>query len=41
MNILNFVGYNLVQALKANHTIFGLDIVAPQKEGVVKTYTWA
>jgi len=45
MNILitgihGFVGTNLVNALKDNHTIFGLDIVAPHKEGVVKTYTW-
>jgi len=45
MNILitgihGFVGSNLVHALKVNHTIYGLDIVSPQKEGVVKTYTW-
>jgi len=38
MNILitgihGFVGTNLVNALKAKHTIYGLDIVAPQKEG--------
>ena len=46
MNILitgihGFVGTNLVQALKVNHTIYGLDIVAPQKDGVIMTYTWA
>jgi nucleoside-diphosphate-sugar epimerase len=46
MNILitgihGFVGTNLVNALKAKHSIYGLDIIAPQKEGVVKTYTWA
>jgi len=46
MNILitgihGFVGTNLVNALKSNHTIYGLDIVAPQKDGVLKTYTWA
>jgi nucleoside-diphosphate-sugar epimerase len=46
MNILitgihGFVGSNLVAGLKNKHTIYGLDIVAPQKEGVVKTYTWA
>lgn len=46
MNILitgihGFVGTNLVNALKNKHTIYGLDIVAPQKEGVVNTYTWA
>ena len=46
MNILitgihGFVGTNLVNALKAHHTLYGLDIIAPQKEGVTKTYTWA
>ena len=46
MNILitgihGFVGTNLVNALKAHHTIYGLDIVFPHKEGVVKTYSWA
>ena len=46
MNILitgihGFVGSNLVSALKNQHTIYGLDIVAPDKEGVAKTYTWA
>jgi len=46
MNILitgihGFVGTNLVKALKANHIIYGLDIINPQKEGVVKTYSWA
>ena len=45
MNILisgihGFVGSNLVVALKSQHSIYGLDIVFPQKEGVVKTYTW-
>jgi nucleoside-diphosphate-sugar epimerase len=45
MNILitgihGFVGTNLVNALKAQHTIYGLDIVAPQKDGVIMTYTW-
>jgi nucleoside-diphosphate-sugar epimerase len=46
MNILitgihGFVGSNLVAALKTQHTIYGLDIIVPQKEGVVKTYTRA
>ena len=36
-----FVGSNLVAALKKEHTIYGLDIIAPDKEGVVKTYSWA
>lgn len=45
MNILitgihGFVGSNLVKALSPHHTIYGLDIVFPQKEGVVKTYAW-
>ena len=45
MNILitgihGFVGSNLVKAMWERHTIYGLDIVAPQKEGVVKTYSW-
>ena len=35
-----FVGSNLVEALKKEHTIFGLDIIAPQKEEVVKTFGW-
>ncbi len=45
MNILitgvhGFVGSNLVEYLKATHTIYGLDIVAPKKDGVVKTFSW-
>ena len=45
MNILitgihGFVGSNLVASLKKEHTIYGLDIVAPEKEGVVKTFAW-
>ena len=35
-----FVGSNLVHALSANHLIYGLDIVAPKKIGVVKTFSW-
>ena len=40
MNILitgihGFVGSNLVIALKGHHSLYGLDIVAPEKEGVV------
>lgn len=38
--IHGFVGTNLTQALKANHTIYGLDIINPDKDGVVKTYGW-
>lgn len=35
-----FVGSNLVAALKQNNTIYGLDIVSPEKDGVDKTYSW-
>ena len=38
--IHGFVGSNLVHALKGEHEIFGLDIVAPEKEGVKKTFSW-
>lgn len=38
--IHGFVGGNLVKALADGNTIFGLDIVAPEKEGVTKTYSW-
>lgn len=46
MNILitgvhGFVGSNLVMALKGHHTLYGLDIVAPEKEGVVRTFLWS
>jgi nucleoside-diphosphate-sugar epimerase len=35
-----FVGTNLVSALKANHSIYGLDIISPEKDGVIKTFSW-
>jgi len=38
--IHGFVGSNLVNALKTECTIYGLDIVAPPKKGVVKTFSW-
>lgn len=46
MNILitgihGFVGFNLTNALKARHTLYGLDIISPDKDGVVKTFSWA
>lgn len=34
------MGSNLVIALKGHHSLYGLDIVAPEKEGVVKTFAW-
>lgn len=45
MNILitgihGFVGANLVMTLRGHHTLYGLDIVFPQREGVVKTFSW-
>lgn len=36
--IHGFVGSNLVSVLSEAHTIYGLDIVAPDKKGVVKTF---
>lgn len=46
MNILltgvhGFVGSNLVMALKGHHTLYGLDIVALEKEGVIRTFLWS
>jgi len=38
--IHGFVGSNLVSALKSRHSIYGLDIVSPVKEGIIKTYSW-
>ncbi len=35
-----FVGSNLVKYLAPGNEIYGLDIIAPEKEGVVKTYSW-
>ena len=36
-----FVGSNLVEYLAKDNTIYGLDIVAPEKKGVEKTYSWS
>jgi len=46
MNILitgiqGYVGNNLVDKLKKEHTLYGLDIVTSQMDGVEKTYTIA
>ena len=35
-----FVGSNLVNYLAKENEIYGLDIIAPVKDGVVKTYSW-
>lgn len=45
MNILitgihGFVGSNLVSSLKEHHTLYGLDVISPQREGIVQTYSW-
>lgn len=34
-----FVGTNLVNYLAPTNEIYGLDIIAPEKSGVVKTYS--
>lgn len=46
MNILitgihGFVGSNMVAVLQEQDTIYGLDIVSPAKEGVIKTFAWS
>lgn len=38
--IHGFVGSNLVKALSKDHIIYGLDIIAPEKTGVIKTFSW-
>ncbi len=38
--IHGFVGSNLVEYLKKENDVYGLDIVAPVKDGVVRTYSW-
>ena len=38
--IHGFVGSNLVTALKAQHILYGLDIVSPEKDGVIQTFGW-
>lgn len=35
-----FVGTNLVKSLSKEHTIYGLDIISPLKEGVRYTFSW-
>lgn len=38
--IHGFVGSNLLAALNEHSSLYGLDIIAPEKEGIVKTYSW-
>ncbi len=35
-----FVGSNMVAYLAKENEIYGIDIIAPEKEGVAKTYSW-
>ena len=35
-----FVGSNLVKVLSKEHTIYGLDIISPTKDGVKFTFSW-
>ncbi len=35
-----FVGSNLVASLAKDNEIYGVDIIVPEKRGVVKTYAW-
>ena len=38
--IHGFVGSNLIAALFEHHTLYGLDIISPEKKGVVRTFSW-
>jgi nucleoside-diphosphate-sugar epimerase len=38
--IHGFVGSNLAEYLISENEIYGLDIVAPEKDGVIKTFSW-
>lgn len=38
--IHGFVGSNLVSYLKDDFEIYGLDIIAPEKEGIIRTFSW-
>ena len=38
--IHGFVGSNMGEYLKSENEIYGLDIISPEKAGVVKTFSW-
>ena len=38
--IHGFVGTNLVTALKDHYDIYGLDIISPEQDGVIRTFSW-
>lgn len=35
-----FVGTNLVKALSKEHTVYGLDIINPERDGIKYTFSW-
>ena len=35
-----FVGSNLVKALSKEHTVYGLDIINPERDGIKFTFSW-
>ena len=45
MNILitgihGFIGSNFIRALRDKHTLYGLDIIFPRRDGVSQTFSW-
>ena len=45
MNILitgihGFIGSNFIRTLRDKHTLYGLDIIFPCRDGVIQTYSW-
>jgi nucleoside-diphosphate-sugar epimerase len=38
--IHGFVGSNLIKSISKTHLVYGLDIVFPIKEGIIKTFAW-
>ena len=38
--IHGFVGSHLVKSLQNHHTLYGLDIISPTKNGILETYPW-
>ena len=45
MNILitgihAFIGSNFIRALRDKHTLYGLDIIFPCRDGVIQTFSW-
>ena len=38
--IHGFVGSNLLKTIKTDNSLYGLDIIAPEKEDIIKTFLW-